>query len=420
MRLPRLGRLVLVLMVASVGGTAAAAPPAGAVTQVEAPPTVAGQPWFGVLELDGRRAPAVAAAGVDVAVLAVAWDRFEPRDGVVDEGYVAETRARYAALRRAGLEVVLDLGPQYPPAWVWTIPDAAMVDQHGRQWRGGVGGDVPDVVHNGQVRKELGDFVAAAGSRFGDLALEAVRIGGGPFNELRYPEPPAPRHDSWWAYSAGAQQDSPVPGWRPGDAGSDRAAAFLDWYTQSLTEYLLWQVDAYRQAFGPDVPLHVLEPSWGVRPGEREAAALAGLDGTTRGEARQTLQQGLDWGSQVRALGGAATGASAAGPVGEIVLWSTWLDAPDQGDDEGFEAPVEHLARLSTALCRPLPVGGENTGRGSSEDMRLSVDKVRALGLIGMLWMREPDMYDGTHARLEEYGRLIAPPSVDGRSPRSQ
>jgi len=119
------------------------------------------------------------------------------------------------------------------------------------------------------------------------------------------------------------------------------------------------------------------------------------LDGSSRGERRQTLQQGLDWARQLPVV--------AAHPG--TVVSSTWMDAPDQGTDAVYESPLRHLVRLSG----PLGVGvmGENTGQGGLDAMQLSVSRTYELGLVGMLWMKEPDMYGSAYATLGDYSALI-------------
>lgn len=88
-----------------------------------------------------------------------------------------------------------------------------------------------------------------------------------------------------------------------------------------------------------------------------------------------------------------------------VQLYTTWLDAGDQGTDVSYESPVRALVRLSAPLG--LRVSGENTGGNDLAAMQLSVDRVRELGLTGMAWMREPDMHGTTYATLADYARLI-------------
>lgn len=365
-------------------------------TPTTSPDPTVGGPWFGVLQPAPERAAGVAAAGVSVAHLAVSWRSFEPSRGVVDRTYLAEVRSRYGALRAAGLRVVLDLGVQYPPSWVFELPGGTRwVDQYGDTYSAGLGDDVPDTVWNGDVRAALGEYVRDAGAALADLTFVGVRVGGGPYGELRLPEPHYNGHvDAWWGFGPAALRSNPVPDWRPGQPDPAKAARFLDWYLQSVTDYLSWQLDVYRAAF-PSSQLQVLQPSWGVRPGEVAAAADGSLSGLSRGERRQTLQQGLDWARQLPVV--------AAHPG--TVVSSTWMDAPDQGTDAVYESPLRFLVRLAA----PYGVGvmGENTGRGSLAAMQLSVSRTRELGLVGMLWMREPDMYGATYATLGDYAALI-------------
>src|SRR6185312_4450940 len=90
------------------------------------------QPWtaslaFGVLGATCApdRVAALRDAGVTVVELPLAWDRFEPVPGEVDEDYAAQSRDRLAACRDAGLRVVLGPGLQYAPAWVRELPGGA-------------------------------------------------------------------------------------------------------------------------------------------------------------------------------------------------------------------------------------------------------------------------------------------------------
>ena len=354
-------------------------------------------PWFGVLQPAPERATGLAAAGVRVAHLAVSWRSFEPTRGTVSQSYLAEVRARHAAFRAAGMTVVLDLGVQYPPSWVFGLPGGTRwVNQYGETYSAGLGDDVPDTVWNADVRAALGDYIADAGAALADLSFAGVRVGGGPYGELRLPEPRYNGHlDAWWGFGPAAMRTNPVPDWRPGQPDPAKAARFLDWYLQSVTDSLGWQLDSYRTAFGPGTQLQVLQPSWGVRPGEVAAAADGSLSGASRGERRQTLQQGLDWARQLPVV--------AARPG--VVVSSTWMDAGDQGTDAVYESPVRYLVRLAA----PYGVGvmGENTGQGTLAEMQLSVSRTRELGLVGMLWMREPDMYGTSYATLADYSALI-------------
>ncbi len=137
--------------------------------------------------------------------------------------------------------------------------------------------------------------------------------------------------------------------------------------------------------------LQVLQPSWGLRPGEARAAARGRLSGKSRGELTGALNEGLDWNRQVRWMAA----------MGGVEAYSTWLDAGDQGTDSTYESPVRFLVRLARPLG--LPVSGENTGGNDRAAMALRVQRVRELGLTGMMWMREPELGAGNHPSLADY-----------------
>ena len=51
----------------------------------------------------------------------ISWDRFEPRQGVWDDTYIARMKKKKWAFETAGMKVVLECGLQYPPKWVWAV-----------------------------------------------------------------------------------------------------------------------------------------------------------------------------------------------------------------------------------------------------------------------------------------------------------
>jgi len=64
---------------------------------------------YGTLGTNPDTAAAEADAGVRMAMLEVYWDRFEPRQNVVNQAYAAEVKAAQRAYREAGLSVTLGL-----------------------------------------------------------------------------------------------------------------------------------------------------------------------------------------------------------------------------------------------------------------------------------------------------------------------
>ena len=357
------------------------------------------EPWFGVLEPELDRAAELRAAGIQVVMLAVSWNSYEPEQGRGDPAYQRTVRERYADLRRAGHEVVLSPGLQCPPSWVFELDDhTRFVDQYGEPWHGDVGQDVPNAVFNPKVRRAQEDYLHRIADDLADLEFFGVRASGLPDDELRYPEaraggPP----DSFWAFDHHAQAASPVPGWKPGQPGVDEANAFLEFYLDSLAGYGEWSVATHRAAFGASPTLMVQLGSWGVRPGDIDAAAATRLDGSSPGVSRETLQQGLDWERQLPRF------AQADG----VIVSGTWMDAPDQGTEVGDESPIRYIARLAEPLG--LGVIGENTGRNDADEMLRSVRRVVDLDLEGMMWMRGPDLFtDEGYASIDDYAAAIA------------
>lgn len=354
-------------------------------------------PVFGMLQAEPGQYGALADAGVTAVTLSVSWSQAQPEPGALDEGYLADVERRHRLARASGLDLALSLGLQYPPRWVAERPDARFVDQHGRTWRGPTGDDVVDGVFDERVRQAQDAYLAALGSRLSGLELAGVRVGGLARGELHYP--PVDRtgvRNTLWAYGRSAQRACPVPGWRPGQGSPDDAQAFLDWYLGALTDYGRWQLEAVRRQVSTTARLLVLLPSWGLRPGEVEQAVAAGLDGSTPGERRGTLSEGLDWQRQL----------AACAQVPGVDVCSTWLDPEDQGDDPSWTSPARYLAGL--AAPQGLGVWGENTGGNDAEELRRCLSRVRELPLRGLFWMGGSDLGVGRNATLDDYARAIA------------
>ncbi|MEK6796107.1 MAG: hypothetical protein AABZ39_15105 [Spirochaetota bacterium] len=86
---------------------------------------------YGACQMDITNAARTSAAGLSVAVINVGWNRGEPKRGEIDRAYLASVRAKIAAFRGQGIEPMLDLGFQYAPKWLETIPNARYVNQFG-------------------------------------------------------------------------------------------------------------------------------------------------------------------------------------------------------------------------------------------------------------------------------------------------
>ncbi|MGY1710116.1 hypothetical protein ACI8AC_11470 [Geodermatophilus sp. SYSU D00758] len=359
------------------------------------PATLTG-PVFGMLQAEPDVYPDLDAAGVGAVTLSVPWSRAQPRPGDLDEDFLRRIDEVQRVARGSGLELALSPGLQYPPGWVEDLPGARFVDQHGRTWRGPAGDDVVDAVFNPEVREAQGEYLRLLAEHASEWRVAGVRIGGLARGELHYP--PVDRsavRNTYWAYGVAARAQCPVPWYRPGEGSREDAAVFLAWYLGALREYGRWQMTTARELFGDGPRLLVLMPSWGIRPGEVEVAVAAGLDGTTTGERRGTLTEGLAWEQQVL--------DAAAVPGADVC--TTWLDAEDQGNSLGDIGPGRYLAGL--AGRHGLGVWGENTGGNDTGDLRRCVRLVQELGLQGLFWMGAEDLGEDGNASLQDYAVQI-------------
>ncbi len=369
---------------------------------------------LGVLQATPAQAPALVNAGVTLTVLSVSWDRFEPAAGTPDPVYIRQLRADLDASRHAGLQVVLDPGFQYPPAWLFDLPDSRYQNQYGSAFddrRSGM--HVANSVFNAAIRERQAAHLATL---FRELGADwiAVRLGGGWFNELNYPPATHEKNaNCYWAFDALAQGAKPglpagiiacpVPGWKPGDASPDHASArrFLDWYLASLQNYHDWQIATVRRLYAG--PLMMMYPSWGIRPGQLEPAVTNDLSGRTSPEKNGEIQRGFDF---ARFIGG----------IRDPQVWvhCTWLDAnPGWSDETSLDparwSPVHYLATLARQHTPTLNLSAENTGGGGPEILRLCAERSRAYDLKTMFWAFAPDLFDGRPPELKDLRPAFAP-----------
>lgn len=373
-------------------------------------------PLYGVIQSQSRRLTSDYQAGLRVRSLELAWDRVEPAFGSWNTAYLASKRAEYLADVRAGFEVVLDLGVQYPPAWLTQLPDSHFVDQHGTVYTSTDPGANPvNAVFNSAVRSLQARYVRQVFQTLGST-FYGVRLGFGRYGELGFPLVDA-KANSYWAFDAMAQgqrpglpagvQVNPVPGWSPASATqpvmeSDRLKAqrFLDWYLNSLKNYHDWQIQLVRGLFPGR--LFMLYPSFGLRPGQLDLALAGGLTGRTSPEINTELQRGFDF---ARFISGVND------PL--VSPYTTWLDVDgffvnDAGTDPAGWSPAHYFSVLAAANPVPLQVWGENTGRNSRADLSLCIQRVKAYRLGGMFWAFNSDLYDSVHASIADYRSMIA------------
>ena len=354
--------------------------------------------WYGALPSTLSRSEAGRQAGWNVAVLSAAWDALEPEPGRLAEGEVRRLRETAAAFRAQGYRLQLDLGLQYPPAWVFDLPQARYQNQFGVEHRSSEPGrNVVNAVFNQAVRERMEGYMERVFREVG-TDWDWVRLGGGFYGEVNFPHPHhAGKTNCYWGFDALAQGKAdglakgilpcPVPGWIPGRSspGNTAARQFVDWYLAALQNYHDWQIHTVRRWYAGEICM--LYGSWGLRPGGVETAVEGALAGNTPAEQGGDLAMGSDW---ARMIGG----ISDAG----VIVYCTWIDAPrehcdDKGADRARWSPVHWQASLAAANPRKLKVWGENTGQGTSDAMRLSFERVRLFGLMGLVWAFENELF---------------------------
>ena len=353
-------------------------------------------PWIGLIQAPASQAAQWAKEGADEVVLGLSWDVFEPQPDRYANGYIRGIAKEIDRFHQAGIAVTLDLGLQYPPSWVFSLPGGTrLVNQYGETWHGDVGSDPPNLVFDPAVRDAASDYIDTVAARLGAHTFAAIRIGGLLSGELRYPPNIGGGHSNdIWMYDSDARADAPDPNWRPGTGTPSQAAAELQFYLSSLTSYEQWLLRTVASEFTGQ--LEVLFPSWGIRPGQIAAAVADRLDGRSAGEQNGAIASGLDWSSQVEVM--------TAFPR-RAVVYTTWLDAPNFGSTPTQVDPADYLAGL--AGLAGLPMAGENTGGGTSADLTLSLGRVARLHLEGMMWFSAPQLLAGTRLDLSTWSRLV-------------
>lgn len=351
------------------------------------------QVGLGLLQPEWDRAGAYVAAGVDSVTLELGWDAYQPTATTINEDYVSSRVREAQSYADAGLDVVLDLGLQYPPGWAWDLPgDTRFVNQYGEQWVGGIGTDVLDAVWNAEVQKAQAKYLNLVAEDFGGL-VDRVRVGGLLSGEIRLPPARSDAHmDSLWAFSASALAASPDESWRPGSGTSAQAREWLDFYMESVCDYAVWLTRRVGSAF-PTASVDVLLPGWGVRPGDLERLAVERLSEAAVITTGDDLAGGLDWERQILALNELDV---------DITAVTTWLDAPSYGSALRDLAPVEYLATLTQPLGMDL--SGENTGGGGWNAMMRVREQAGRFDLQRITWMSARALGETDQPTLSELG----------------
>ncbi len=347
------------------------------------------------------------ADGIHLRLLELDWYDLQPNGpGQWSAAHAALVQQRIDTLAAVGSDVrfTLDLGIEYAPDWAANLD--RLVDQYGNQWQPGIGnGGGVNVYWSPTLRADVRSYIQQV---FTNLdfhgRLWAVRIG--PFlGELLYPQlQHGSGTESFWAYDATAQAQSPVPGWHPGQPSPNgEAERFYNWYVDNLAGTYNFMLTEIRHYFAGYVAP--------VTPG-------AGMTPTTAGElitsnlthsSAQYYGTGNYW---YRIFG-------EMGPDGNILHWASSVgdisgvheDSPNWWD----WSSSKQLAWMAHRLGRPI--FAENPGHNAYDashgaipqtTMQWIFQAVQNYGYVGLLWMREDDFGNPAYASLDQYAAEIA------------
>lgn len=365
---------------------------------------------FGTLLSDEKNATQLYTSGVRVVHLELGWDAYEPQEGAFSASYVADAARKLQTFRAAGLQVVLGVGLQYPPSWVYSYPNSRYVDQNGQS-----AGSV-NLTFNAALRQRAATYIARVNHDLGLGNFSAVRIGSGGLIESMYPgEDAGGGVNSYWGFDANAQGASgrpttvaanPYPGWRPGQTtyqGQPFSVAqvqrWYDWYLGSMVDGINWQVGLYRQ-LGFTGDQQILLPGLGSRPDEYRTAIANYLNGV--GDDNHTMGRAAVW---HKVVAGLTTRE-------HLVIYISSI-ADGSGEDDGCASTdinvVENDPQINNwsatrwisynANRYGLAKNGENPGRGDTGAygptmLRTAIRQMQSCGLQGLMWAHEANLYD--------------------------
>lgn len=394
--------IVTAAAVVTAGSVGAAADPSGPSARALA--DVPAAPALGMMgPYDESRLGELRAAGVRETLVEMAWESAEPSEGVLDTRYLDGIAHQVRVLRDAGFAVALNTGLDRAPQWLLAKPGARFVDQTGRVFT-----EHPNanLVFGAALRPHAERYLAAVFDRLG-TDFSVVRAGGGFWGELTYPKVVGADgrvENRYWAFDENAARSNPVPGWRPGDPSPrGEAARFLDWYLDALAGFQNWQVDALRRA-GFAGTVAMLYPSYGMRPGDFDAAVATNLSGTSSAEVNGEVQRGYDVARHIAAL---------RDP--RVAVYGTWGEQPEI---------VRYLASLARA--RGLAVMAENSGGNTATQLDVALRTAAEEQLAAFYVVRAPQLlcHCNGYATLDEVAasyRAIGPTTpTSSASPTEQ
>ncbi len=370
---------------------------------------------FGTLQSDTANYENNIKSGLNTALLELSWNSFYTSDGVKNTKYIEQKKSQLAKMRELGFKVMLGLGTQYSPQWIYNLPNSRYVNQYGDSYTTTEIGDTAvNGVFNQQIRNKLEEYVIDVFAELG-TDFEIVRLGWMRYGEIGFPNQTFNGNsNSYWCYDSIAQGNStglpegisacPTPNWKPGDKSPNgEANAFAQWYMDALLNYQTWQIDTVSKYC--DSELAILYPSWGMRTGQLESAIAGNLSASTSAEKNGEVQRGFDFERLIMGIKNK-----------NVIVYCTWIDANPEWtykDDEELPtesnnfSPVHFMAYYAKKNPLKLKIMGENTGGGGISAMELTFERMKKYDLDGVMWAMENDLYDSVAPTLEDYIRFI-------------
>jgi hypothetical protein len=382
---------------------------------------------FGTLATDANVAAREYAAGLRLAHIDLAWNRYEPQSGEFDDDYIVSMRSTVEKLRAAGMGVVLSTGLQQPPAWVMDLDGSAYVDQYG------VSSNVLNLTFSQRVRNSVRDYLSRVVQDFDPASFWAVRIGSGGNVESLYPDEQdsAGHVSAYWAFDANAQMGldrprsippSPYPGWKPGERTyggqpftETQVQQWFEWYVGALVDGINWQIATYK-ALGYTGEFQVLMPGLGTRPTEYRVAIADYLGGA--GDANHTLGRAAIWNLVIDKLVDRQNVVIYVSSVAD----GSGKDDLCQPDDRSISLDNPTIDYWSAtrwisynADRYQMRKSGENPGQRDQPVLygpgmlRAALRQVDACGLQSLMWAHDFNLYAPNPAiTLTDYARAIS------------
>ncbi|MDY0083872.1 MAG: hypothetical protein RBR74_11880, partial [Ignavibacteriaceae bacterium] len=354
--------------------------------------------YYGTLMSDTLNAASQVEKGIKCVSLTVSWNMFEPQEGVVFEHYAEEIEKKIRKFKKDSALIVLDFGLHYPPGWATSLQNSRYVNQFGDAYvlTDQPGRNVVNGVFNRVVREKMAAYIGRVFERFGAENFFAVRVGGGYWAELHYPDNEFNgKKQCFWGYDdiatgkvTGMLPDgvtpNPVPDWKPGEASPNNESArqFINWYISSLSNYQNFQIATIREYF--DGLLNILYADWGARPGQIEDAIKANLDGTAFADFYGQLAKGHAPQQHIEALPQDTNLVAYTTSFNAIHPWSSTENFVNENSKDPKDwSPVHFLSWCAANHNPKLKVWGENSGNNPYMQMKLIFNRIAAFNVMG-------------------------------------